>query len=130
VNEHAAKGPLSSAVHRVGAVTSHQVTAVGVAVLALGWVLVWLLSGRPQWMLQSLEAAAAVVTLVMVFVIHHEQHRVEAVTQLKLDEIVQALPGADDAIVKAEAGTDRELTRRADEKLRYRAGLTGTRTPP
>jgi low affinity Fe/Cu permease len=120
VDEHASKGRVSTVLHRIGTVTSHQLTPVVVAAVALAWIVVWLVADRPEWMMQSLETAAAVVTLVMVFVIQHTQHRIQRATQLKLDGIVQGLPEADDALVKAEAGTDDELERRTDGNLRYR----------
>jgi low affinity Fe/Cu permease len=45
----------------------------------------------------------------MVFTIQHTQSREQAATQLKLDELIQALPAADDHLVHLEAGHDDEL---------------------
>jgi low affinity Fe/Cu permease len=45
----------------------------------------------------------------MVFTIQHTQSREQAATQLKLDELIRALPGADDHLVHVEAGRDDEL---------------------
>ena len=45
----------------------------------------------------------------MVFTIQHTQSREQAATQLKLDELIRALPGADDHLVHVEAGADAEL---------------------
>jgi len=52
---------------------------------------------------------ASAVTLVMVFVLHHAQRREQAATQLKLDEIVRAIPPADDHYVHVQAAQDDEL---------------------
>ena len=45
----------------------------------------------------------------MVFTIQHTQSREQAATQLKLDELIKALPGADDHLVQVESGADDEL---------------------
>jgi hypothetical protein len=36
----------------------------------------------------------------MVFVLQHAQNRLEQATQLKLDELIDALPGADNGLIK------------------------------
>ena len=46
------------------------------------------------------------MTTIMVFTIQHTQSREQAATQLKLDELIRALPGADDHLVHVEAGAD------------------------
>jgi low affinity Fe/Cu permease len=51
----------------------------------------------------------AALTLAMVFVIQHTQAREQAATQRKLDEILQALPGADNALLSLEHASDDEL---------------------
>jgi low affinity iron permease len=55
---------------------------------------------------QALDAALA---LAMVFVIQHTQARQQAATQRKLDEILQALPGADNSLLALEHASDDEL---------------------
>jgi low affinity Fe/Cu permease len=45
----------------------------------------------------------------MVFVIQHTQARQQAATQRKLDEILQALPGADNSLLALEHASDDEL---------------------
>ena len=52
---------------------------------------------------------ATTVTTIMVFTIQHTQSRQQAATQLKLDELIRALPGADDHLVHVESGGDAEL---------------------
>ena len=52
---------------------------------------------------------AAAVTLVMVFVLHHTQRREQVATQLKLDELIRALPQADDHYVRVQAAADDEV---------------------
>jgi low affinity Fe/Cu permease len=63
---------------------------------------------RSRWetVFQTLVAA---LTLAMVFVIQHTEARQQAATQRKLDEILQALPGADNALLSLEHASDGEL---------------------
>jgi low affinity Fe/Cu permease len=56
----------------------------------------------------------------MVFVIQHTQARQQAATQRKLDEILHALPGADNALVRLEHGSDDELRAAADSRRQVR----------
>ena len=45
----------------------------------------------------------------MVFVIQHTQSRQQLALQIKLDELLRALPQADDRFVHVEASTEEEL---------------------
>jgi low affinity Fe/Cu permease len=62
----------------------------------------------------------------MVFLLHHTQRREQIATQLKLDELIRALPQADDHYVRVQAAADdevEELERRQIEHHRAtRAG--------
>jgi len=62
--------------------------------------------GRWETAFQTLVAA---LTLAMVFVIQHAQARQQAATQRKLDEILRALPGADNTLLSLEHASDGEL---------------------
>ena len=54
-------------------------------------------------------AVASGITLVMVFVIQHTQSRQQLALQMKLDELLRALPQADDHFVHIEVGSEAEL---------------------
>lgn len=49
------------------------------------------------------------MTLVTVFVLQHTQTRQQDALHHKLDEILHALPGADDRLIKLESASDSEL---------------------
>jgi low affinity Fe/Cu permease len=66
------------------------------------------ISGRWESVLGSLSAA---ITLAMVFVIQHTQSRQQIATHRKLDEILLALPEADNALLTLEHASDDELRR-------------------
>jgi low affinity Fe/Cu permease len=122
-DEHADKPPVSTLVHRVGALVGHELGVPIVLAAVLAWLLVWVVAGEPAWLLHAFEIAAASVTVVMVFVLQHAQHRLERATQLKLDELLRTHPGADDALIKAEAGPDHEIRSRTEQNLHYRDEL-------
>ena len=48
------------------------------------------------------EGAAAGITLVMVFVLQHTQTSQQLALQRKLDELLRALPGTDERLIKVE----------------------------
>jgi len=68
--------------------------AAAASVVVLGWALV---SRDPDQILIWFAAVAGAVTLVMVFVLQHTQTRQQEALHHKLDEVLHALPEADDA---------------------------------
>jgi low affinity Fe/Cu permease len=94
----------------LGALTAGEHVGFTIAVAVTVWLVIYALTGFPDWMATALQVTAAAVTLVMVFVIQHTQQRVEAATQLKLDELVRD-SGADDDVAGIEAATGDELER-------------------
>ena len=100
---------ISGVVHRIDALTSRATTAGLVAVALVACALAAVAFGVPDSWLAKFSAGAAAITLVMVFVIQHTQSREQLATQLKLDELIRALPQADDHLVHVEEGSDDEL---------------------
>jgi low affinity Fe/Cu permease len=58
--------------------------------------------GFPTHWVAVFEVSASAVTLVMVFAIQHTQGREQAATQRKLDELIRALPGANESLMMLE----------------------------
>jgi low affinity Fe/Cu permease len=75
----------------------------------IAWVVLSLLLEFPGLGERIFQTLVAAVTLAMVFVIQHTQAREQAVTQRKLDEILQALPEADNALLMLEHASDDAL---------------------
>jgi len=86
--------------------------------VVLGVVATWLVAsvaaGFPARWETVFQTLVAALTLIIVFVIQHTQARQEAATQRKLDEILQALPGADNALLSIEHASDDELRASGD----------------
>ena len=92
--------------HAVDRVASRPRLAVVVISADLAWVLFSLIAGFPTRLEVGFETVVAAITLAMVFVIQHTQARQEAVTQRKLDEILRALPAANNSFVTLEEAPD------------------------
>jgi len=103
------RSPWSRLLSRVDRWASRPLTALIILSADLAWVLVSVATGFPGRWETIFQALVASLTLAMVFVIQHTQARQQAATQRKLDEILQALPGADNALLALEHGSDDEL---------------------
>jgi len=68
-----------------------------------------LLSRDTDQILIWFAAGAGAVTLVMVFVLQHTQTRQQDALHHKLDEVLHALPEADDRLIRLETASDSEL---------------------
>jgi low affinity Fe/Cu permease len=107
----------SNLLHRLGHWSSRAAAGVTVAGMLLVWFVVGVVTQFPSWWQIALYSTTSAVTVVMVFAIQHTQHREQLVTQRKLDELVHALPGADDRMIAAESATDAELDDLIDGEL-------------
>jgi low affinity Fe/Cu permease len=92
----------SRLLYRLDRWAARPVTALVVLAGVMPWVLVSLAAGFPGRRERVFETLVAALTLTVVFVIRHTQARQQAATQRKLDEILEALPGADNALLSLE----------------------------
>ena len=84
-------------------------TAVFVATGAGIWLVVSIATGFPPGWEIIFDTVVSAATLAMVFIIQHTQARHQLATQRKLDEILLAIPGTDNALVTLEHASDDEL---------------------
>lgn len=85
------------------------IVALTVVVADLLWVLFSVVRGFPGRLETAFQAVVAALTLAMVFVIQHTQARHQVTTQRKLDEILRAMPQADNSIIALEDANDETL---------------------
>jgi low affinity Fe/Cu permease len=111
VERHNRRG-ISGLVHWIDAISSQAATAGLVAVVLVACALAAVVFGVPNSWLAKFSAGAAAITLVMVFVI-----------QLKLDELIRALPRADDHLVHVEDGSDDELRELEQRQVDHRGAV-------
>ena len=82
-------------------------------VLAAAVIVAWLVTGpafgfSDTWQL-VINTGTTIVTFLMVFLIQNTQNREGAALQLKLDEVIRALPGAHNAVLDLEELSQRDL---------------------
>ncbi len=111
----------SRLLHHLGELTSHSWAGLVAAAAVVVWLGAGAVVGFPGWWVAALEITSSAVTLVMVFAIQHTQARQESAIQRKLDELLRALPAADDRLIAVEQAPDAELEAWADLNLTDRA---------
>jgi low affinity Fe/Cu permease len=87
----------------------HHSSRPGASLVVVGLLLVLLVVGvalrfPSGWVITS-EVGMSSTTLVMVFAIQHTQHREQAASQRKLDELLRALPGGTRTFDDARGGS-------------------------
>lgn len=124
-----ARRPASQLLHALDWLASKSWVAVTVVTLDLMWVVFSARFEFPVRLETVFQTLVAAVTLAMVFVIQHTQARQQAVTQRKLDEILRALPEADNALVTLERASDRTLRELTRKHRDVREEAAGSRSP-
>lgn len=77
--------------------------------------------GFPRRFVSAFEIVASALTLVMVFAIQHTQGREQAATQRKLDELLHALPGANESLMMLEEASSEVMLEVEEEQRDIRA---------
>jgi low affinity Fe/Cu permease len=107
----------SRAVHRVHDATTRPSIAIWVAgAVVVMWAVI-VATGFNEHIQFAFGSVCAGVTVTMVFVLQHTQRRAQSALQLKLDELVRAVPQADDHLIGVEAAPDDELLDREQRHL-------------
>lgn len=120
--------PTSRLLHQLDRLSSTSWFALTVVTLDLLWVLFSLWLEFPTRLERIFQTMVAAFTLAMVFVIQHTQAREQEATQRKLDEILAALPDADNAVINLEDAPDDHLRATARKHREVRDGR-GPRAP-
>lgn len=122
---------LSRLLTGVDRLTSHPQLVLLVLVTDVAWIAYSVAARFPTRIEAVFQTMVAALTLAMVFLIQHTQSRQQSATQRKLDEILQALPGADNTLLSLEQASDQELrtTRDTHQAIRQ-AALDHTLTEP
>jgi len=84
--------------------------------------------GFPGRWVAAFELSVSTLTLVMVFAIQHTQGREQAATQRKLDELIRAIPGADEALMMLEEAPQHVLLKVEDDQRDVRANAPDSTT--
>jgi low affinity Fe/Cu permease len=116
--------PESRVLHMVDRVASRPRLAIVLITADVLWVIFSIAAGFPSRLEVGFQTVVAALTLAMVFVIQHTQARQQAVTQRKLDEILRALPAADNALISLEVAPDSQLRAVTESHREARARAT------
>ena len=92
----------SRALYRIEHYTSLPAVAVAIVFAVVGTVVVGAVLGFPSAWVTAFQVSVGAITLVVVFAIQHTQSREQAATQRKLDELIRALPGANESLMMLE----------------------------
>jgi low affinity Fe/Cu permease len=84
------------------------------------WLTISIVAGFPARWETVFQTVVAAITLAMVFVIQHSQVRHQRASQRKLDEILLAIPGTDNALLTLEHASDDELHAAGHQHLSLR----------
>ena len=109
---------------------SRPLAAIVVAGTAGTWVIVSIAAGFPARWETIFQTIVAAVTLAMVFIIQHSQVRHQRASQRKLDEILLALPGTDNALLTLEHASDDELHATGRQHLSVRRAALDDEAAP
>ncbi len=103
--------PLGSRVlHVIDRAASRTLVAALVVLADLAWVAYSALAGFPSQAETVFQTLVGALTLAMVFIIQHTQAREQITFHRKLDEILRALPHADNTLLALEDAPDAALT--------------------
>ena len=120
------RSPVSRCLSRVDELASRPLTVLLVVGAGVALIVVSLAAGFPPRWETVFETVVAAVTLSMVFVIQHTQARHQRAAQRKLDEILAAMPDADNSLLTLEHAADAEMHATGHQHGRIRqAALDG-----
>ena len=107
------RSSLARAFERFACSASRHTGSTGAFLIALSIVIVWAATGplfhfSDTWQL-VINTGTTVVTFLMVFLIQHAQNKEALAVQLKLDEILSALPAASNKLIDVEDLDEDEL---------------------
>ncbi len=114
------RSPVSLLLSRADRVASRPTVAVVVVAAAAVWLVVSIVAGFPAHWEVIFQTVVAALTVAMVFIIQHTQGRHQRASQRKLDEILLALPGTDNALVTLEHASEEELHEAGHQHLSVR----------
>lgn len=99
----------SRLLYRIDSLAGRPYVALTIVLADVLWVVFSAVKGFPTRLETLFQVLVAALTLAMVFVIQHTQARHQVATQRKLDEILRAMPHADNSIISLEDADDDTL---------------------
>lgn len=128
---------VSKLLYRIDHVTSMPMIAACAIMAIFVSIVLGAALGFPSRWVVAFETTSSSLTLLMVFTIQHTQGREQAATQRKLDELLRAIPGAEEALMLLEEAPRETMLEVEEahretrgERLDAAPGLRSDRRPP
>jgi low affinity Fe/Cu permease len=116
----------SRLLYKIEHYTFLPVVALIVTATAVAFIVVIAALGYPDHWVATFELSATSLTLVMVFAIQHTQGREQAASQRKLDELIRAVPRADESFMMLEEAPQQVLLQVEHDQRNVRLNSTET----
>ena len=113
----------SRALQTLDRVTSRVGTVITIVVLLISLNTVLALYGFPNRWQVLYSTVTNTVVVIMLFALKHTESRQQTALQLKLDELILALPTADNHLVQIEHADEQELSEREQEQIAIHESL-------
>lgn len=118
---------MSQVLQSLDAITSRVSATVVVVIILVAFNVILATRGFPiSWQVDFSTASNSVV-LIFLFSFKHTEHRGLTALQLKLDEVIRAIPAADDHLVQIERAEESEIGAREREKISVHESLRSVR---
>ncbi len=114
---------VSRALRTLDRVTSRVSTAMFVVAVLVGVNVVMAWHNFPDRWQIVYSTITNTVVVVMLFALKHTDNRQQTALQLKLDELIRAMPSADDHLVQIEHAPEEELGEREREQIAVHQAL-------
>jgi len=100
---------------------------VGVFLVLVVFMVINGFSGFPTSWESIFSSVSDSIVIILLFALKRTQNRQQTALQLKLDELILALPAADDHLVQIERAEERELSEREREQIAVLESLRNTK---
>jgi len=118
---------ISGVLQSLDAMTSRVSATVVVVIILLTFNVILALRGYPSSWQVDFATASNTVVLIFLFSFKHTENRGLTALQLKLDEVIRAIPAADDHLVQIERAEESEIGAREQEQISVHESLRGIR---
>lgn len=118
---------MSRVLQSLDAITSRASATVVVVIILLTFNVILASRGFPTSWQVAFTTVSNTVILIFLFSFKHTEHRGLAALQLKLDEVIRAIPAADDHLVQIERAEESEIGAREEEQISVHESLRGVR---
>ena len=116
---------ISRVLQNLDAITSRVSATVVVVIILLTFNIILAVRGFPMSWQVDFDTASNTAVLIFLFSFKHTDHRGLIALQLKLDEVIRALPAADDHLVSIERADESEIVALEEEQISVHQSLGG-----